>query len=131
MKNPLPRSSHWSSAVMDMTSIHEDSGSTPGPTQWVKGPTLSGLRSCSVGHTCGLDPSLLWLWCRWAAAAPIPPLAWGTSISRGFSPKKTRKEPLSKSQRGSTAFYSSSLPGSTSSIYIPPFLRKLWVSARL
>ena len=32
--------------------------------------------SCDVGHTCGLDPALLWLWCRMAAAALIRPLAW-------------------------------------------------------
>ena len=32
--------------------------------------------SCGVGRTCGLDPGLLWLWYRPAAAAPIQPLAW-------------------------------------------------------
>ena len=32
--------------------------------------------SCGVGRRCGLDPVLLWLWCRLAATAPIGPLAW-------------------------------------------------------
>ena len=32
--------------------------------------------SCGVGHRCGSDPALLWLWCRPAAAALILPLAW-------------------------------------------------------
>ena len=32
--------------------------------------------SCGVGHRRGLGPTLLWLWCRPEAIAPIPPLAW-------------------------------------------------------
>ena len=32
--------------------------------------------SCGVGHKCGLDPTLLWLWHRPAAIALIGPLAW-------------------------------------------------------
>ena len=31
--------------------------------------------SCAVGCRCGLDPKLLWLWCRPAAVARIRPLA--------------------------------------------------------
>ena len=31
--------------------------------------------SCGVGRRCGLDPVLLWLWCRLAAEASIWPLA--------------------------------------------------------
>ena len=32
--------------------------------------------SCGVGHRHGLDPALLWLWCRLVAIAPTRPLAW-------------------------------------------------------
>ena len=32
--------------------------------------------SCDVGHRWGLDPTLLWLWSRLAAVAPIQSLAW-------------------------------------------------------
>ena len=32
----MPRSSHRGSVVMNPTNIHEDAGSIPGPTQWVK-----------------------------------------------------------------------------------------------
>ena len=42
--------------------------------------SLSGLTSvavsCGVGRRHGLDPELLWLWCRPAAVAPIHRLAW-------------------------------------------------------
>ena len=53
--------------------------------------------SCSVGHRLSSDPELLWLWCRPAAAVPIPPLAWelpcavGTALKR---PKKKKKKKL-------------------------------------
>ena len=32
--------------------------------------------SSGVGHRCGSDPALAWLWYRPAAVAPILPLAW-------------------------------------------------------
>ena len=51
------------------TNTNEDAGSDPWP--------CSGIAmSSGVGHRCGWDPVLLWLWCRPAAAAPIQPLAW-------------------------------------------------------
>ena len=50
--------------------------------------------SCGVGHRHGLDPVLLWLWCRPAASAPIGPLAWeppyavGAALEKAKRPKK-------------------------------------------
>ena len=45
--------------VKNVTSIHEDVGSNPGLSQWVKGSGIA--MSCSVGHRYGLDLALLWL----------------------------------------------------------------------
>ena len=39
--------------------------------------------SYGVGHRCGLDPALLWLWGRPAALAPIRPLAWELPFASG------------------------------------------------
>ena len=54
--------------------------------------SLSGLRiqcamSCGVGRRHGLDPVLLWLWCRLVAVALIRPLAWELPYAAGASLK--------------------------------------------
>ena len=47
--------------------------------------------SCGVGHRLGSDPSLLWLWCRLAATAPlIQPLAWDLTYALGVALKKKK-----------------------------------------
>ena len=52
--------------------------------------------TCSVGCRHGLDPTLLWLWCKSAAIAPIQPLAWelpyatGVALERQKDKKKKR-----------------------------------------
>ena len=43
--------------------------------------------SCGVGHRHGLDPALLWLWCRLAAVALISPLAWELPYAVGVASK--------------------------------------------
>ena len=48
--------------------------------------------SCGVGHRCGLDPMLPWLWCRPAATALIWPLAWELPCATGVALKKVKKK---------------------------------------
>ena len=46
--------------------------------------------SCGVCHIWSSDPTLLWLWCRLAAAAVIWPLAWELPYAVGAALKKKR-----------------------------------------
>ena len=52
--------------------------------------------SHGVCHRLSLDPTLLWLWCRPAATAPIgvlarePPYAMGVALKRQKNCKKTK-----------------------------------------
>ena len=48
--------------------------------------------NCGVGHIHGLDPSLLWQWCRVAAVAPIRPLAWELPHVMGVALKSQKKK---------------------------------------
>ena len=47
--------------------------------------------SCAVCCRCGLDPVLLWLWCRLMATAGIQPLAWEPPYGLVWPLKKKRE----------------------------------------
>ena len=52
------------------------------------GVAMSG----GVGHRCGSDPTMLWLWCRQVAVAPIVPLAWEPPYAVGTALKKKKRQ---------------------------------------
>ena len=95
-KNTKTWTSPWGSAVMNLTSVHEDMGLIPGPAQWLKesGVTMS----CGVSCRHSWDLVLLWLWCRLATAALIWPLAWELPYALGAALKK-QKIPKHKTQK--------------------------------
>jgi len=70
------RSFHCGSAETNVTSNYEVAGSIPGLAQWVK------------------DLTLLWMWRRPAAVAPIRPLAWEPpyAVDTALKSKKKKKE---------------------------------------
>ncbi len=47
--------------------------------------------SCGVVRGRGLDLTLLWLWYRLAAVAPIQPLAWELPYAIGVALKRQNK----------------------------------------
>ena len=61
--------------------------------------------SCGVGHRCGSNPTLQWLWCRPVATALIRPLALELPYAKGAAlrkGKKTKKKKKKKRKRKGT-----------------------------
>ena len=68
------------------TSIYENVGLIPGPTQGTRGSGIA--MNCGVGGRCGSDLALLCLWCRLAVTAPIQLLAWELPYTMSVALKK-------------------------------------------
>ena len=65
--------------------------------------SLSGQRILLCGELwcrsqTGWDLLLLWLWCRAAAVAPIPPLAWELPYASGAALKRKKKKERKKTK---------------------------------
>ena len=67
--------------------------------------------NCGIGHRCGSDLALLWLWCRLVASAPLqqpvpwePPYAVGVALKRQKK-KKKKMLPLYLNRLGSSKAY--------------------------
>ena len=72
-------------------SIHKDEDLILGLSQWV------GIRCChELWCRCGLDPKLLWLWRRVAAAALIQLLAWELPYAVGVALKSKKQKQKQK-----------------------------------
>ena len=58
---------------------------------------------CGVGCRHGSDPTLLWLWRRPAATAPIRPLAWEPpyAVEAALEKAKRQKKKKKKSEKPS------------------------------
>ena len=52
-----------------------------------------------VGHRCGLDPMLLWLWCRPSGYSSDSTSSLGTSICCEWDPKETRDKKKKKDRK--------------------------------
>ena len=95
-------SSHYGSAIANPTSIPEDAGSISGIAQWIK--------ELWLGHRCGSDLALLWLWHRpLASIAPIRPLTWEPP----YATRTTLKRPPKKKSQGNLIFICEYSSGNT------------------
>ena len=54
---------------------------------------------CGVGRRRGLDPALLWLWRRPAAAALTGPLAWEPPYAGGATVEKAKRQKGKKKKK--------------------------------
>ena len=52
-----------------------------------------------MGRRHGLDPSVLWLWCRPVATAPVGPLAWEPPYATGAALEKKKERERGREER--------------------------------
>ena len=57
--------------------------------------------SCGVGRRRGLDPALLWLWCRPVSTVLIQPLAWEPPYAEGAAQENGKTNKQTKNRAGS------------------------------
>ena len=70
--------------------------------------------SCGVGRRCGLDPMLLWLWCRLAATASIRPPAMELPYAAGAALEKAKGQKKKKKKK--KKLLQSSQPSATNTL---------------
>ena len=55
--------------------------------------------SCGVGHRCGLELLLLWLWRRLVATASVRPLTWEPPYASGVVLKRQKTKKKKKERK--------------------------------
>ena len=71
--------------------------------------------NCGVVSRCGSDPSLLWLWRRLVATAPIRPLAWETPYATEAVAQEIAKRQEEEKKKNPSKWFSNVVEP----VYIP------------
>ena len=82
--------------------------------------------NCGVGHRCGSDPSLLWLWHRLAATALIRFLVWEPPYTAGAALEKTKRQKKKKKKEDVSLWYSRSKIRQLSLQWLGALLLQVW-----
>ena len=72
-----------------------------------------------VGHRLGLDPALLWLWCRPAAKALLQPPAWELPYAASVALKRPKKK---KGKKAALNFSGGGVHCFSPSVLAPKFI---------